>query len=77
MPIEFDTGFQRSSFCHNGNCVEVAADRDGSIAVRDAKNVQQQALRYTTEEWVAFVRGVKAGEFDFGLLSDQDPLPAV
>jgi hypothetical protein len=44
--------------------------------VRDTKNMHQPELRYTTEEWAAFVRGVKAGEFDFGLLADHDSHPA-
>jgi len=72
MTIEFDTGFRRSSYCHNGACVEVEP-RHGEIAVRDTKDAQRPELRYTTEEWVAFIRGVKAGEFDFGLISVQDP----
>ena len=33
--------------------------------VRDTKDRAQQALTFTDEEWVAFVAGVKAGEFDF------------
>jgi hypothetical protein len=72
MSIEFHTGFRRSSYCHNGSCVEVEP-RHGEVAVRDTKNTRQAELRYTTAEWVAFIRGVKAGEFDFGLLSVQDP----
>lgn len=59
--------FRRSSFCSSGGCVEVAPMRDGLIAVRDSKDAAVQEHRYTPEEWVAFVRGVKAGEFDFDL----------
>ncbi len=38
---------------------------DGAVLVRDTKDRAQQALAFTDEEWVAFVAGVKAGEFDF------------
>lgn len=76
MTLEFYTGFVRSSFCHSGSCVEVAPVLNGGIAVRDSKNASLPQLVYTTEEWVAFLRGVKAGEFDFGLVADQDPHPA-
>jgi hypothetical protein len=68
VSVEFATGFIRSSFCQHGNCVEVAASPEGEIAVRDAKNTQMGALHYTADEWLAFVRGVKAGEFDFDLI---------
>jgi len=45
------------------NCVEVAATVTGSVAVRDSKNVVGPALVFTLPEWVAFLRGVQAGEF--------------
>jgi len=45
------------------NCVEVAFV-DGSVAVRDSKDRQGPALRYTSAEWEAFLAGVKSGEFD-------------
>ena len=56
--------FRVSSFCSFGNCVEVGKT-DGDVLVRDTKDRAQQALAFTDEEWVAFVAGVKAGEFDF------------
>ncbi|NUT32030.1 MAG: DUF397 domain-containing protein [Hamadaea sp.] len=45
------------------NCVEVAVLADG-VAVRDSKNRDGDVLRFTGEEWAAFVAGAKAGEFD-------------
>ena len=48
-----------------GNCVEIGQSPDGAVLMRDTKNPAQQALTFTDEEWVAFVAGVKAGEFDF------------
>jgi hypothetical protein len=59
------TEFKISSFCSYGGCVEVGRTADGTVLVRDTKD-RAQALSFTDEEWVAFVAGVKAGEFDFG-----------
>ena len=58
--------WRKSTFsgANGGGCVEVA-DHDGMIVVRDTKDRAQEALTFTDEEWVAFVAGVKAGEFDF------------
>lgn len=58
--------FRVSSYCSYGSCVEVGRTDDGAVLVRDAKDRTQQALAFTAEEWVAFIAGVKAGEFDFG-----------
>ena len=57
--------FHVSSFCSFGNCVEVGRSPEGAVVVRDTKDRAQEALTFTDEEWVAFVAGVKAGEFDF------------
>lgn len=59
------TEFRISSFCSAGGCVEVGQSPDGSVIVRDTKDAERsQALTFTNDEWTAFVRGVKAGEFD-------------
>lgn len=59
------TEFRVSSFCNYGDCVEVGTAPDGAWIVRDTKDAERAtALRFTAEEWTAFVRGVKAGEFD-------------
>lgn len=57
--------WHRSSFCNPccGNCVEVRASGE-EFEVRDSKNPAAGTLMFTQEEWVAFVAGVKAGEFD-------------
>jgi uncharacterized protein DUF397 len=55
--------WRKASFSASGECVEVA-ERDGMIVMRDSKNPRSPMLRYTTGEWQAFIRGVKAGEFD-------------
>jgi hypothetical protein len=48
----------------NGNCVEVAGLPDGRIGVRHSKNVTGPILRFTSDEWHAFLGGVRNGEFD-------------
>jgi len=66
--------YRKSSFCASSGCVEVALLSDGNIAVRDSKETgqRQTPLIYTTAEWDAFLAGVKAGEFDSGLLRKAD-----
>jgi len=48
----------------SGNCVEVAALPDGSVAVRNSRQPQGPALVYTKAEIAAFLTGVRNGEFD-------------
>ncbi len=48
----------------NGNCVEVASLPDGHIGVRDSKDPEGTVLRFTSDEWHAFLGGVRSGEFD-------------
>lgn len=47
----------------NGACIELADLADG-VAMRDSKNPDLLALRYTRDELAAFIAGAKAGEFD-------------
>lgn len=62
-----DADFKKSSYSHPGGiinrCVSVAVTPNG-VAVRDTKDVKKETLFFTTDEWSAFVQGVKAGEFD-------------
>jgi hypothetical protein len=55
--------FHRSSFCAKGSCVEVAELPGDEIAVRDSKNDSSPVLRFTPEEWDAFIAGVLDGQF--------------
>ncbi|MFC4068898.1 DUF397 domain-containing protein [Actinoplanes subglobosus] len=55
--------WRRSSFCNNGACVEVAFF-EGSVFVRDTKDPQREPIAYSSDEWRAFIAGVKGGEFD-------------
>lgn len=62
-----DAAFRKSTmsgqFDGNSNCVEVAIVAD-AVGVRDSKNRTQATLQFTHNEWIAFIKGVKAGEFD-------------
>ncbi len=53
--------WKKSSYSGQGNCVEVADTRDGT-AVRDSKDPQGPALRFTADAWRAFVGAVKSGQ---------------
>lgn len=69
MKIEVDLSradWRKSSFSNGngGNCVEVARNLPGIVAVRDSKDRSGPALIFTTAEWQAFVGGVRAGEFE-------------
>jgi hypothetical protein len=48
----------------NGNCVEVASLPDGGVGVRDSKDPSGPVLRFTPDEWHAFLGGAQNGEFD-------------
>jgi hypothetical protein len=48
----------------NGNCVEVANLPDGRIGVRNSRDSEGPVLRFTSDEWHAFLGGARNGEFD-------------
>jgi len=48
----------------NSNCVEVAGLPDGKVGVRHSKDSESPVLRFTSDEWHAFLGGVRNGEFD-------------
>jgi len=53
----------------NGNCVEVANLPGGQVGVRHSKHTEGLVLRFTPDEWQAFLGGVRNGEIDsFGQL---------
>ena len=59
-----EIGLTRSSYCDTGTCVEVGHKDPDTVLVRDSKNWNSPVLTFNREEWIAFVKGVKAGEFD-------------
>ncbi|MEU8381079.1 DUF397 domain-containing protein [Streptosporangium sp. NPDC048865] len=48
----------------NGQCVEVATNIPGVVAVRDSKNSDGPALVFMSADWKSFLAGVKGGRFD-------------
>lgn len=59
------TDFRKSSYSH-ADCVEALARPDGFVQLRDSKHPDGPVHTFSRDEWVAFVAGVKDGEFDFG-----------
>jgi uncharacterized protein DUF397 len=57
--------WRKSSFSggNGGNCVEVARNLPGVVAVRDSKDREGPALVFTPGEWRAFLDGVRGDEF--------------
>jgi len=61
-----DRDFRKSSFTFRDPhkaCVEVAIKNCG-VAVRNSRDQNKITLCFTRREWDAFIKGVKAGEFD-------------
>ncbi len=55
--------WRRSTYSNNGgNCVEVATNLPGVVAIRDSKDPEGPALIFTPTEWGEFVSGVRDGE---------------
>ncbi|GAA2878633.1 hypothetical protein GCM10010517_40710 [Streptosporangium fragile] len=49
---------------NGGQCVEVATNLPGVVAVRDSKDPDGPALLFTPAEWRSLIGGIKAGELD-------------
>jgi hypothetical protein len=59
--------WRKSSYSsgNGGNCVEVASNLPGAVAVRDSKDPDGPKLAVSKRAWSAFVQGIK--EIEFGL----------
>jgi Domain of unknown function (DUF397) len=57
--------WRKSSYSssNGGNCVEVARNLPGVVAVRDSKDPQGPALAFTPEGWRAFLASARNGHF--------------
>lgn len=56
-----DMTWVKSSYSANtGNCVEVAHNIPGTVAVRDSKNPDGAVLRFTPDEWARLIESVKS-----------------
>jgi hypothetical protein len=49
-----------------GNCVEVARNLPGAVAVRDSKNPEGPRLVFAGAAWRRFAEGLKTGQGDQG-----------
>lgn len=54
--------WQRSSYCADSSCVEVAP-ADDFVKVRDGKRTQQPPLTLPRADWHAFLDDIAAGNF--------------
>ncbi|GLW05348.1 DUF397 domain-containing protein [Microtetraspora sp. NBRC 13810] len=52
------------SSASGGQCVEVASNLAGVVAVRDSKNPDGATLLFDPGDWRAFIAGAKNGDFD-------------
>jgi Domain of unknown function (DUF397) len=48
----------------SGNCVEVASLPSGGVGVRNSRDAEGAVLKFTPDEWHAFLGGVHNGEFE-------------
>lgn len=60
--------WRRSSYsgANGGNCVEVAPNLPGVVAVRDSKDRTGSVLVFTRDGWQQFTAAVRDGEFNEG-----------
>lgn len=63
--IVTDSTWVKSSLSFaQGNCVEVSDQPEGTIGIRNSRDSRGPVLRFTPDEWQAFLGGVRNGEFD-------------
>ncbi len=60
-----DDKFKVSSWSKNNpkTCVAVAAVAEG-VAVRNSTDPEKRTVYFSHDEWSAFLKGAKSGEFD-------------
>lgn len=56
--------WRKSTYSDETNCVEISELPDGCVGIRNSSDPGQPPTVFTQAEMVAFLRGVKAGEFD-------------
>ncbi|MGC4750540.1 DUF397 domain-containing protein [Micromonospora sp. DT201] len=57
------TRWRKSTRSDDGNCVEVADAVDGTVGVRDSKDLPGPILEFRPATWSAFTSGLRAGKF--------------
>jgi len=63
--------YRKSTFSNGGGCVEVRLLEDGTIALRDSKDRSKDPHLFNQNEWIAFLAGVRNGEFDLYAAMDR------
>ncbi|WP_328414327.1 DUF397 domain-containing protein [Micromonospora sp. NBC_00389] len=58
-----NTRWRKSTRSDDGNCIEVADAGDGTVGVRDSKDVTGPILEFRPATWSAFTGGIRAGKF--------------
>ena len=58
--------WRTSTRSSGANCVEVALLGEG-VALRNSRDRKGPELSFTNSEWVAFIGGVRRGEFELPL----------
>ena len=58
--------WRKSSYSggNGGQCVEVATNLPGFVAIRDSKDPEGAKLLFTSGEWAAFIARARGGEFE-------------
>lgn len=66
-PILGDLAWRVARNCSGGSCVRVAPSQN-MILIGDSKHPHGLVLAYSRDEWAAFARGIREGDFDDLLL---------
>ena len=66
MEDQVEPRWQKSSYSGNGggDCVEVALNLAGVVAVRDSKDPNGPVLMFDAEAWQKFISHVRRGNLD-------------
>jgi hypothetical protein len=56
--------WKKSTFCESSGCAEVSWPEEKAVYLRDSKDPNGPVLQFSSKEWLAFVAGIKAREFD-------------
>jgi Domain of unknown function (DUF397) len=64
-PRSHSRWFASSLSFSNGDCVEVASQSDVGAGIRHSKDSPGSVLSFTSDAWLAFLDGVREGEFDY------------